>query len=197
MTPRALALALGCAIAGAAGIVLASPPTQHKLPDPNTWVPGGTATPPSGPSRVIYPAQRIPLAFSHARHLARAMACTDCHAGALTSTDGKDRLLPGEDVCARCHPIDRAQPDKAVAGQPPATCVACHPAYKPDQPVDTIWIPPPNLVFSHAAHATAACKVLARRARDRGVQGLPRRSRRRRHRDPRRAAGDGDLLRLP
>lgn len=164
MTRRAL-LHLSCLAAAAIGIGLgfadASPTSQSRLPDPNTWVPGGTATAaaPAGPSPVIYPDQRLPLAFSHAKHLARAMACTDCHADALTSTESKDDLLPGEPVCARCHPIDRAQPDRVVAGQPPATCVTCHPGYTAGAPVDRTTIPPANLIFDHAAHGRTACKT--------------------------------------
>ncbi len=145
-------------VAAVAGIAVAAPSSQSRLPDPNTWVPGGTAVTPSGPSPVIYPAQRLPLAFSHAKHLARAMACTDCHADALTATEAKADLLPGEDVCARCHPIDRAQPERVVAGQPPAKCVTCHPAYTAGQPVDRTSIPTANLIFDHAAHGTSACK---------------------------------------
>ena len=149
---------VAAAIGVGLGLADAAPATQHRLPDPNTWVPGGSATVPAGPSTVIYPPQRLPLVFSHGKHLARAMACTDCHADALTSMASKDDLLPGEDVCARCHPIDRAQPEKVVSGQPPATCTACHPGWKKDAPVDRISIPAPSLVFDHAAHGTTACK---------------------------------------
>jgi hypothetical protein len=155
---RAIVLHVACLAAAVIGVGLvdASPSTQHRLPDPNTWTPGG-ATPPSGPSRVIYPPQRLPLTFSHARHLARGMACTDCHADALTSTTAKDLLLPGEATCARCHPIDRAQPARVVADRPPAACIACHPGWKPDAPIERIHLPAPSLIFNHAAHATTTC----------------------------------------
>jgi len=156
---RTAFLYLACATAAVIGVGLvdAAPASQHRLPDPNTWVPGGTATA-SGPSRVIYPPQRLPLVFSHGRHLGRGMACLDCHADALTSTESKDLLLPGEAVCARCHPIDRAQPERAVTGQPPARCAACHLGWRADVPVDRIALPAPSLTFSHAAHATSPCK---------------------------------------
>jgi hypothetical protein len=158
MTRRDAILLVPCAIAAVlgAGLAAAAPTSQHRIPDPNTWTPSGPIAP-RGPSPVIYPPQREPLVFSHARHAARGMACTDCHPGALTSVSSADLLTPPEATCARCHPIDRTQPTRTVAGQPPAACVACHPGYRPDAPVDRLSIPAPSLVFSHAAHATAPC----------------------------------------
>jgi hypothetical protein len=159
---RAHLFVVACVVAAVAGAGISSgaPASQHRLPDPNTWVPGGgaaSATAPAGPSPVVYPPQRLPLVFSHGKHLARGMACTDCHANALTSVESKDLLLPGEATCARCHAIDRAQPTKAEAGKPPTACVACHVGWKPDAPIDHVSLPAPSLVFSHAAHATASC----------------------------------------
>jgi hypothetical protein len=159
MRTRAATFHVACVLAAVigAGLAGAAPASQHRLPDPNTWVPGGTPTVPAGPSPVVYPPQRLPLVFSHAKHAARGTTCTECHAAALTSTASKDLILPGEATCARCHPIDRAQPTRAVAGKPPAACTACHPGWTTDAPVERIHLPAPNLIFDHAAHAATPC----------------------------------------
>jgi hypothetical protein len=105
------------------------------------------------PSPVVLPQQTLPISFSHRQHLALPMTCDDCHA-AVGSTRSADRLIPGEATCARCHAIDRAQPEKVVAaGQPDARCAACHPDWNAVGAPPRIVIPPPNLKFSHQAHA--------------------------------------------
>ncbi|MEO7095197.1 MAG: cytochrome c3 family protein, partial [Polyangiales bacterium] len=83
----------------------------------------------TGWSPVVYPEQRLPLAFSHAKHLARGSTCTTCHASATTSRSAVDNLIPTEAACRACHPIDRADVTKTVAGAPPAACIACHPSF--------------------------------------------------------------------
>jgi hypothetical protein len=112
------------------------------------------------PSPVIYPLQRLPLSFSHARHLALDLACDYCHEGAATSRRGADRNLPAEAVCATCHPIDRAQPTKEVApGKPDARCDSCHPGWDGAGAPPAVLIPTPNLKFNHELHVSrgAAC----------------------------------------
>jgi hypothetical protein len=108
-------------------------------------------------SPVVYPAQRLPLIFSHAAHLARGAACATCHAAATTSRSAVDNLIPTEAECRPCHPIDRADPERVVAGAPPARCRACHPGWSPGVPVERVYLTPPPLKFSHAAHAGAPC----------------------------------------
>jgi hypothetical protein len=111
-----------------------------------------------GVSRVVYPAQRLPLRFSHAQHVgALAMTCTQCHDRATPSRSATDRLIPGEAACRACHAIDRARPD-GTGGGPASACVACHPGHVPGTPVARISIPTPHLKFSHAAHATTPCQ---------------------------------------
>jgi Cytochrome c7 and related cytochrome c len=106
------------------------------------------------PSPVVLPQQTLPISFSHRQHLALPMRCQDCHA-AETSTRAADRLIPAEAVCARCHAIDRSQPDKAVAtGAPDARCSSCHPAWNAVGTPPRIVIPTPNLKFNHAVHAS-------------------------------------------
>ncbi|MEZ4367052.1 MAG: cytochrome c3 family protein [Kofleriaceae bacterium] len=116
---------------------------------------GAAAAPAPASRSAIYPAVVQPLRFEHGRHA--TIACLDCHPTARTSQSAVDRLLPGEAVCARCHPIDRAQPTRVVAGAPAAACIACHPSYQPEVPVAVAELPPPSLKFSHAAHADATC----------------------------------------
>jgi hypothetical protein len=102
-------------------------------------------------SPVIYPEQSLPLRFSHALHLGRLkMACADCHPDALSSRSSLDLLIPGEDRCTACHPVDRRDPDKAAT--PAARCTACHPGFQPGQPVARAAVPRPNLKFDHRAH---------------------------------------------
>ncbi|HMU41010.1 MAG TPA: cytochrome c3 family protein [Pseudomonadota bacterium] len=115
-------------------------------------------------SHAIFPDQTIPLRFSHKKHLALDVACDSCHPNALTSTSSKDRLIPSEEDCAVCHPIDRADPLKKSSGAPSA-CATCHVGVpsepSPDGKTDPkrieamvarIVIPEPNLKFNHKQH---------------------------------------------
>jgi hypothetical protein len=105
------------------------------------------------PSAVIFPPQRLPLSFSHAQHLALKIGCGYCHEDAARSRRAADQNVPGEAVCATCHEIDRARPDKAVApGEPDARCDACHPGWDGRGEPPRLVLPPPNLKFNHEAH---------------------------------------------
>lgn len=95
------------------------------------------------PSPVIYPEQRLPLAFSHAAHLARDVGCTDCHTAAATSRSAIDNLVPAEAACRSCHAIDRASQQG---------CELCHVGFVPGEPPARVYVPPPNLKFDHARH---------------------------------------------
>ena len=60
--------------------------------------------------------------FPHQRH--RRVECTVCHAGAATSRDTADLLLPGIAACRACHgPQPRAAGPAAGAT---TRCVSCH-----------------------------------------------------------------------
>lgn len=120
-------------------------------------VTGGGA--PAGPllgdrASVVYPAQRLPLIFSHAAHLTRdaQLTCVACHADAATSRSAVDLLVPGEAACRTCHPVDRAVPDKHVDGQPPARCDACHAGWTAGEPPARVYLPTAAIKFDHAAH---------------------------------------------
>lgn len=139
MTARTRLILIVCvALVAITGAVIASP-------EPTAWSP------------VVYPLQRLPLTFSHARHLARATPCAACHPQAASSRSAVDNLLPTEAQCRPCHAIDRAAPD-AVAS-PPVACRACHPGYTPGAPVARVYVTPPPLKFDHSAHAKAPCET--------------------------------------
>jgi hypothetical protein len=108
-------------------------------------------------SPIVYPEQRLPLTFSHRMHLARGVTCASCHPDATTSRSAVDNLIPTEAACRACHPIDRAEPTKVVAGAPPAACVACHPGWTPERVVERVYLTPPPLKFAHSAHVRTAC----------------------------------------
>jgi Cytochrome c7 and related cytochrome c len=100
----------------------------------------------AGPSEVIFPAQRIPLRFSHRQHLAKHIDCDFCHDRASTSHSAADNLIPGEDVCATCHVIVRKESDRRPKTATP--CASCH----PEGTDARVAMPPPHLRFDHAAH---------------------------------------------
>lgn len=140
MARRLLSLLLVLAVLAAAGATLADGPAAR-----DDWSP------------IVYPLQRLPLVFSHRAHLARGATCAACHPDATTSRSAVDNLIPTEAACRACHPIDRAEPEKVVAGAPPARCAACHPGYAPDRAIERVYLTPPPLKFAHAAHAKTGC----------------------------------------
>ncbi len=113
-----------------------------------------------GPSHLIFPAQRLPLRFSHAGHLAiPSVTCARCHAPGPPRPDGGDDLLPREATCAGCHPVDRAHPS-TIALSPRGGCDLCHEGWTAAAPmrVARVEVPVPNLHFAHARHADVACE---------------------------------------
>ncbi len=134
----ALVIAIAASLAVAGGVLAEGDPAE-------AWSP------------VVYPMQRLPLTFSHAKHAARGTACAACHAAAATSTSSIDNLLPTELACRACHPIDRGKPDLAVAGAPPAACKTCHPGYVPGAVVAQSYLTPSPLKFDHQAHKAQPC----------------------------------------
>jgi hypothetical protein len=88
------------------------------------------------PSAVIYPtpSDGVALRFSHAKHLAKNIACDFCHEKAPSSRSSADRLNPPEETCLTCHL--RKNCADCHLGEPRAT-----------------EVPRANLKFDHAAHA--------------------------------------------
>lgn len=69
--------------------------------------------------------------FSHERH--RTMECAECHPKALTSKETKDVLLPGIDVCRKCHAPFGLAPTTGASDR----CVLCHTYHVPASPTGT------------------------------------------------------------
>ena len=109
-----------------------------------------------GADSVVYPPQRLPLIFSHAKHAARGTTCVQCHPDAKASRSAIDNLIPTEAACRACHPIDRNEPAKVAT--PAAACIACHPGWTPSKPVERIYVMPGPLKFDHSAHAKQTCE---------------------------------------
>ena len=107
-------------------------------------------------SPVVYPEQRLPLIFSHQKHLQRGTQCVACHVDATTSKSSVDNLIPTEAACRACHPIDRTQPDKQAT--PVAECKGCHLNYSPDRPVQQVYVMTAPIKFDHSAHAKQSCE---------------------------------------
>jgi hypothetical protein len=100
----------------------------------------------ASPSEVIFPPQELPLRFSHKKHLAKNIECDFCHEKAPGSKQSADNLIPNEDVCSTCHPIDRENPTKISKSA--TACAFCHPSGSDERVV----IRPPNLRFDHSVH---------------------------------------------
>jgi hypothetical protein len=115
----------------------------------------GAAAARQPPSEVIFPDQKVPLNFSHAKHLRKNIACDFCHEKAPNSRLATDNLIPTEELCSTCHTIERDQPekrDKKVEARFATSCAMCHPGWQAGQAVERVVIPPPNLRFDHKAH---------------------------------------------
>lgn len=111
-----------------------------------------------GPSPVVFPPQRVPLAFSHAQHVGGlALPCVECHVDAATSRSAIDRLTPTEAPCRRCHAIARPTVAPVATATATGACAACHVDHVDGAAVARVMIAPPAIKFSHAAHAATAC----------------------------------------
>jgi hypothetical protein len=116
----------------------------------------------------IYPAQRIPIEFSHGLHVKPESAggvgapCEACHEAAHDSEKASDVLVPKatprpgakfpeHEACESCHDIEKALDGKEV--DPPAACETCHIGIdKKTKKVQPTSFPTPNLVFNHKIH---------------------------------------------
>lgn len=120
----------------------------------------------AGPNDVIYPKQRIPLKFDHAFHLREAdeakgitgagLGCDDCHESVATSSLAADRNLPNHEVCEDCHEVEPT--DDPAQSQ----CTWCHGDLeaKTTTVAAKMWLPAPNIIFSHERHLAADVKCL-------------------------------------
>src|SRR5438874_11057717 len=74
-------------------------------------------------NEAVYPAQIIPLSFSHEQHFKADVECDACHDPANKSIRSSDRLLPGHPECDSCHDIEKATEDQPLL--PPSACSPC------------------------------------------------------------------------
>ena len=117
--------------------------------------PPGTRSGDGGPSPVVFPPQRVPLVFTHARHAgARKLACQRCHPGAQTSHRASDNLLPKGKSCDDCHHTDhgRSPVTATRTGDPLGRCGLCHLGMTGAAGPESVRLPKPNLHFDHAVH---------------------------------------------
>ena len=131
------------------------------LPDnrmvPHALLPPGSSDPDPGPSDVIYPIQRIPMRFNHAKHVGKDVGatCKTCHAAAYRSASAKDTLTPPGETCDACHSTDHSDKASVKAGDEPiGQCAFCHIGYKAGDGnrVAAVEIPRANLLFDHKVH---------------------------------------------
>ena len=163
----ALLLALACVIAALVAVVPGAR-ADGKLRPIATPMPGGSATPasilppgapspdPDGPSRVVYPTQKIAIRFNHKLHMKdQGMKCVDCHDEATTSTKASDRMMPEASTCDGCHGSDHKKIRDVKGGEGMAACALCHQAYQPSFGNDVIRmeLPTAHLVSNHKVHA--------------------------------------------
>jgi hypothetical protein len=96
----------------------------------------------------VYPAQDIPLRFNHGLHLAKGMACTQCHTQIEQSRKASDLNIPTGAVCDRCHGPQHPRPIEE-----PARCEMCHTSVDDANRVTAgLRMPKPLLHFNHALH---------------------------------------------
>src|SRR4051812_8872335 len=103
-------------------------------------------------SLAVFPAQKMPLNFSHTLHLTAGADCTSCHDSARKSQKSSDLNLPAHPECETCHDIEAAAKGKKV--DPASSCNTCHLGFdqtvhkEPTHPV----VQTPNLNFNHRVH---------------------------------------------
>ena len=104
--------------------------------------------PPAEPSPLVYPAQKLPIRYSHRVHIQQeGMRCLDCHGSVADSWKTSDLNLPREERCAECH----AQVRDAEQ------CAYCHPG---PEPPATYEVPAAYLRFDHRGHLKNGVRCL-------------------------------------
>lgn len=139
------------------------PTTSGRSPVPNEgrvpsdWLPPGASSDDTGPSKAIFPPQKLTIRFNHKFHVKdQGVQCKTCHAGAATSESVNDKLTPKPLVCDSCHGTDHTDLAKVAPGdEASGKCNFCHLGYKngDGNSVAKLEIPRPNMVFNHKKHA--------------------------------------------
>ena len=123
---------------------------QGKPPRNRGEIPAttGAATGPTMRGSAVYPAQDIPLRFTHGQHLKLGLDCSKCHERAAGSTKSSDLLVPTGAACDGCHGPQHPKPE----GEP-ARCDKCHTAVDDANRVTAgLRMPRPLLTFNHRLH---------------------------------------------
>lgn len=126
-----------------------------------------------GPNPVIFPKQRIPLAFDHAYHVrapdeakkvkGEALSCTFCHENISDQKTAAATDIPGHAVCESCHGDWIGSEEKPAAQK---DCARCHkdlrkiPGTRTATRAAKMWIPAPNIKFDHAQHLEAGSECV-------------------------------------
>src|ERR1700710_2618145 len=119
---------------------------------PTKWMPPGSFDHDPGPSKAIFPPQKMPLRFNHKLHIKeQGLKCEGCHKNAPTSANSADRLLPLPTTCDVCHGTDHSDLNAvkaASADDATGQCVFCHNGYKDGDgnKVAQVVVPQPNMV---------------------------------------------------
>ena len=175
--PLMLAIVLAISVAFAQGpgaeTKAVAPAAASSAPDtPKTWktaisplpndeavperlLPPGATSPDEGPSKVIFPPQKITLRFNHKFHLKQGATCKTCHGAALKSTSASDSLIPEGTTCDACHGTDHGDLGKVTPGDDePGKCGFCHQGYKAadGNRVARLEMPRANMHFNHKKH---------------------------------------------
>lgn len=134
-------------------------PTPLASATPLSVLPPGASFPDSGPSEVVYPAQKLTIRFNHKAHLAKdgvGAKCLDCHEGATTSTSTSDRLMPPGTTCDACHGSNHTDLLHVTPGEEGfGSCNMCHASWKPGDGnvVARLELPTAHLRSNHKVHA--------------------------------------------
>lgn len=144
---------------GAAAV--ASTTVRRSAPVPQSARPPGASPYDDGPSPVVFPEQALPLRFNHQKHVqGLGVSCTTCHPGAKTSQKSADSLLPPATRCDGCHGTNHRNQSAVTTDEPRplGQCGYCHNGYDAKRPnvVARVFVPKPNLKFSHQKHVVGA-----------------------------------------
>jgi hypothetical protein len=133
-----------------AGVGRGSVSRQGKPPRHRGEIPAtvGVASGPTMAGSAVYPAQDIPLRFTHDQHLALNLSCDRCHDRAATSKRSSDLLIPTGAACDGCHGQQHPRP-----ADEPARCEMCHTKVEDGERLTaSVRMPRPLLHFNHELH---------------------------------------------
>jgi len=164
-TLTAILLFVALFAAGATWGLAAPPKRQAVVGDglaerARAEVPGSAAVAhgPTMRGSAVYPAQDIPIRFSHGKHLGLGLDCSRCHTDVGQSTRARDFNFPTGAACDECHGRQHPRP----RGEP-ARCELCHTSVTDGRVTAGLRAPRPQLNFNHKMHLAqgATCEDAA------------------------------------